>query len=301
MGELVWDLAPPGHARLAEARALRHRPGGATANAALELARAGVEASVCAALGDDPLGRGLRARLAEAGVDIALVGLARVRTGLVFLEAPSAPGPRAVGYRDPAREVAALRAHVAALGGASGLVARARPGAVVLGTLAPADSAVALWAAIARAARRAGALVVVDVNARPRLWRDLARKEEALALLGLADLVKCSADDLATLAPGEGAAGARAALAGRLRRGATLVVTDGARAARALGPFGEVHVAPRRALASDAPGAGDAFVAGLVGALLAAQGEPASAARWARALTAAHARAGRWVARAGST
>ncbi len=296
LGEVAWDLAPERGASLVDTRSLRITPGGASANAARALADVGDHALVCAAVGDDPLGRGLVARLAALGVDVSLIGRARARTALVFVERPPAPGaqaqpgPRAVSYRDPAGEIAGLAGHVRAIGGARGVLARARADALVVGTIACADAAAPLFAACARAARRAGAIVAIDVNARPRLWRAIGAPQRAIALVELADVVKASVDDLAVigLPPRD--------LAARLRHGATLVVTDGPRPARAIGPFGEVAVAPRRALPSDAAGAGDAFVAGLVRALVASRRAADDDHRWSVALAAAHEIAGRWVA-----
>jgi sugar/nucleoside kinase (ribokinase family) len=62
---------------------------------------------------------------------------------------------------------------------------------------------------------------------------------------------------------------ARAVAGGRLK---VVVVTRGARGADAYGPHGCYHVATRTARQVDATGAGDAFAAGLIAALLAEHG-----------------------------
>jgi sugar/nucleoside kinase (ribokinase family) len=286
LGELAWDLRARGARAIADARSLALEPGGASANTARAVVAAGGVGLVCGAVGDDPVGRGLAARLGAEGVDVRLVGAGGARTGLVFVERRGVPGPRAVSYRDPRAEADALAAHVDALGGPATILEAARPGAFVLGTIALADDATRLLRAMADAARAAGAIVAIDVNARPRMWRALSGRDEAIALVTQADLVKASVEDLAVVGlPAD-------ALAARLRPGATLVVTDGASPARSLGAEGGATVAPRPARASDGAGAGDAFLAGLVLSRL------VDAASIDAAIAAGHASAARWLGRA---
>jgi sugar/nucleoside kinase (ribokinase family) len=129
--------------------------------------------------------------------------------------------------------------------------------------------------------------VVVDLNARPRFWkgRPAAALEAWRAWLGEADVVKASEEDLAILrlpAP---------SLRARMRARGVLVITAGPRPAHAVGPFGCVEVsAPRRTRNVPALGAGDAFTAGLLHAMLRDGGNDDRGA-WERSLQSGHASA----------
>lgn len=269
-GEALWDLHGPPGVSFAEAKALRLRPGGAAVNVALRLARRGRAVGLAAAVGADVLGEALAARVAARGVDVDLVQRAPQRTGVVFVE-HGPRGRRIVGYRDADEPAPQL-----------GPDWRAR--VLFLTGLAPSDGQAARFGEAAREARRQGARVVIDVNARPRLWQG-RDPGAALEVLPQADVVKASADDLATM--GIDAAQARA----RMRDDAVLVLTAGAGAASATGSFGEVTCAPRALEITDALGAGDAFSAGMLLTLLDAPtgGDADPRALWDRALRRGHA------------
>jgi sugar/nucleoside kinase (ribokinase family) len=137
----------------------------------------------------------------------------------------------------------------------------------------------------ARAARRAGTIVVVDVNARWHVWA--GRDPRAIrTVLREADVVRCSAEDLAVL--GLDVATVRAAL----RRTAVLVVSNGTRSAWATGPFGEIAQAPRGPAVFRPTGAGDAFTAALCAELVRAGNAGENRIElWERALERGHAAA----------
>ena len=184
-------------------------------NVALLLARLGWRAGLAAVVGDDALGEALAARVSARGVSTALVRRAPPRTGLCFAE-PAGKGTRVVGYRSAGEEAPEL-----------GAGWRAR--ALLLTGLAPSPEQAARFGAAASEGRRRGALVMVDLNARPRLWQG---RGGAPAWIAEADVVKASEEELAAMGLDEGAL--RAAMGAE----AVLVVTAGPRAARAIGPFG---------------------------------------------------------------
>ncbi|APR86074.1 Fructokinase [Minicystis rosea] len=268
MGEALWDLHTPEGVPFATAEALSMRPGGAAVNVALGLAKHGLRVALSAVVGDEALGEALVQRVQSAGVDVRFVQRALARTAVLFAE-HGAMGSRFVGYRavdEPApRWPRALRARALLLTGVMPLAAHA-----------------AVFRAAARSARRRGACVVVDVNARPRVWRG-RDGAAALEVIREADVVKASAEDVAVLG-----LDADTALRAHLRRRAVLVTTAGAGPARAFGPFGEVTAKGGRPIQGPALGAGDAFTAGMLSALLA--GEPRDDAEaWRRVLRRGHA------------
>ncbi|WP_437753803.1 PfkB family carbohydrate kinase [Sorangium sp. So ce1389] len=288
VGEALWDLIAPDGIPLERAKLLRRVPGGGAVNTATALARLGVPSGLCAALGDDAMGRGLKDEVAAAGVDVSRLALGAARTGLMFV-ATERGEARFLGYRQGELEARAL---------ATALPARWQARVVHFTGIAPVRGAVGALARAAASARREGCAISVDVNARPRMWPRAERAAPGpgvrgcFRLFGQADLVKCSAGDLDVLGT------TARALRERLRPEATLVVTDGARATRVLGPAGERSVAPRPVRPLDPTGAGDAFCAGMLASLV-WQGREGwgDAALMLRAVARGHDVARSWVRR----
>jgi sugar/nucleoside kinase (ribokinase family) len=101
-----------------------------------------------------------------------------------------------------------------------------------------------------------------------------------------ADVVRCSTADLAALGIDE------AAVRSAMRSDATLVLTNGAGDARAIGPFGEIARAPRAVVTTDPRGAGDAFTAAICAELArAGQYRADDVELWDRVLRRGHAAA----------
>jgi sugar/nucleoside kinase (ribokinase family) len=270
-GEALWAIALQGGARRSAAAPLRFQPSGGAVNAALALVGAGVHVGLAAALADDTSGRALVARLSAAGVDTGGVALSRVPPGLVVVDEIDG-GSRVLAHR------AADHLPVAIPAAWSSQV-------LLLSGLSPALAPMAALCKAARAARRAGALVVVDVNARREVWASHDPRV-IRAILGEASIVRCSSADLAAMQCGPDA------LRAAMRRGATLVTTDGAGVAVASGPFGEVARPPEVVAPSRLPGAGDAFTAAICAELVRAGDRVEEQAEtWDRALRRGHAAA----------
>jgi 2-dehydro-3-deoxygluconokinase len=222
-GEALWSLSAPGGAFFAPWAALGFRPGGGALNAALALRAEGLAVGLATSLADDTFGRALRGKVAAAGVDVAGVMLATARAGLVFVEGGAAR--QIVPYREEEPAVAVPAEWSAPV--------------LLLSGLSPVVAYGASLCKAARAGRRAGSAVVVDVNARPHLWAGHDPRSIRM-LLREADVVRCRAQDLLVL--GLDAAALRAVL----RPSAVLVVSDAVGGAWAAGPFGEVaEPAPR--------------------------------------------------------
>lgn len=243
-GEALWSLDPRGEAFPAKAAPLRLRPGGGAVNAALALARRGLRVGLATALGDDAFGRGLLERIAASGVDVGAVALGPPTTGLVFVVGLGASN-QVLSYREAEQPIA--------------VPAQWSSQVLLLSGLSPVVSYGATLCKAARAARRAGSTVVVDVNARRHLWA--GRDPRAIhMLLREADVVRCSADDSALGIDLD-------AIRATLRPSAVLVASNGAGHAWATGPFGEVAQTPRRSVALRPVGAGDRLTAAICGEL----------------------------------
>lgn len=250
-GEVLWDLHTPIGQTFEAALELEMQPGGGAVNVAKHLQSLGIRAAIAGAVGADPLGRALKARLANMAIDVANLVETKLRTGLVLLsKSPFA----AVAYRSTNDEAKAWQ---------SALPKQFDATIFHISGLLPSNKlALALMRAMRRA-RKQGCLVTLDANVRPKLWTEQAQAHvDLLGVFREADLVKASDDDLRVL----GCADARA-LASKLQSDAILVITHGARGATAVGPFGEIHEEAKPLALASALGAGDAFMAGLVATL----------------------------------
>lgn len=274
-GEVLWDIfeldPPPLGARLVRVI------GGAPANVATVLARLGVRVRLVGGVGQDRFGEELCAALAAEGVDVGHMVKLPQRTGLAFVRRDAAGEPSFLFYRQGtadvsvgARDITPAMGH-AALGlvGTSTLMTPRLRGAT---------------SAFARALKRAGGALVVDLNVRAHMWNDHEEMRERVgALAAQATIIKASEGDLLALA--SGAASQARSRSRRLAYGvawlreraprATTVFTRAAGPASVVGAFGEV-VAPAGAEVAcvDATGAGDAFIAGVMAALVTAGALP---------------------------
>ncbi len=228
-GEVLWDLFE------GRSGVYRRCTGGASANAAIVLARLGVAVALVGSVGDDALGEALVGAIRSEGVDVRGVAVTPEPTGIVIQT-----GGRFSPYRANAT------------------------------TTVDAGAAPARWALVGSmmpkvAGLRAGALAV-DLNVRPRLWSSKSTmRAAATALVRPARLVKASNNDLSRL---WGSEAAGLAWLRRTAPGATVLVTRAAEPASALGPWGRVDVAARPLRARESTGAGDAFMAGALAVVL---------------------------------
>ena len=228
-------------------------PGGGPFNVARGLARLGAEAAFVGAISSDGFGRRLRASLEEDGVDLRWAQETALPTTLAVAELHPegaeyrfyVDGTSAPSLADASGVPVCDALHVGSLG-------------LVLEPMATALEALAERA-------RGRALVMADVNWRPAAIADAAAHGRRLRrVLGLADVVKASTEDLALMG----------AAAGDLLAGDTrcVLVTDGAERVRALWRGGEVDAEVPPARVADTVGAGDAFCAGFLAAWLQAGG-----------------------------
>jgi fructokinase len=283
-GEILWDVFEAGpRGKEPIARLFRRELGGAPANVATGLARLGVGVAVAGGVGQDRFGDALVAHLEGDRVDTRFVVRLPNRTGITFVTRDVRGEPEFLFYRNDSADMAVRAKHVVPAMG------RARWALVGTSTLVHAPLAEATHA-FARAAKRGGAQLFVDLNVRAHLWPDARQMRTAIAgLLGRAALVKASDADLRALAGARGLEW----LEEHAPR-ASWLVTRGAGAATAIGVHGVVNVPARRARCVDATGAGDAFIAGSLATLLACGAVPGAQAWsdarvWREALSAGHA------------
>lgn len=238
--------------------------GGAETNVAIGLARLGHSVRWAGRLGADEVGRfALRTLQAEGVLTDAVVHDPSLPTGIMLLEKRIADVSRAAYYRAGSAG-SALRVE--------DLSAALNAGPKVLHftgiTPALSDSAAeaTLWAA--ETARERGITVSFDVNYRAKLWDRESASTVLTVLAGLADIVIASEDEIGLV--GGSDAAAESELVGELQaRGtADVVIKRGSDGATAYSSDGTHHRDALTVPVVDTVGAGDAFTAGYLSALL---------------------------------
>lgn len=263
-------------------------PGGSPMNVAVGLARLGSSVVLHTRIGADAHGDLIRAHLGAAGVEPGPVSL---------VDGPS--------WTAEAELDATGSAHYAfALDGAIAVPPLAGERLLHAGSFGAvrAEEATAVLAAFAAADRRA--LRSFDPNIRADVLGEGAR-ERVLALAARSDVLKLSDEDADWLFPGRTAAQVLEELAAHGAR--VCVMTRGAEGSIALVDGRWIEHAARRVAVVDTIGAGDAFMSGLLHALLAdgtdrvlAAGAAVSQEAIVRALEVAGASAAITVSRAGA-
>lgn len=265
IGETMAALAPAPSASLESADDLRVSVAGAESNVAMYLADLGIPVSWLSAVGDDALGRRVRAEVRAAGVDVSGVRCDPERpTGLLVKE-PSGSRTRVHYYRG--------NSAASAMGPDVLDDARLRSASVVhLTGVTPALSPSCrklVAAALSVPAGERPYAISFDVNHRPALWppgtaatvlRDLADRAD-ITFVGLDE-----ARDLwdADLQPAD--------VRRLLPHPCLLVVKDGGRAAIAFSDEGTWTVPALGTDVVEPVGAGDAFAAGVLTGLLRGEG-----------------------------
>lgn len=259
VGRLEELPGPGGKIRLAS---FDESPGGQAATAALAAAKLGLRCAYAGSVGDDAAADAVLAPLAAAGVDVSAVRRvtgARTRLAIVLVD-PANGERRILWHRDPKLDL-----------GESGLpdIDLQRVGAVLVDA-----EDVAASTALARSARSHGVPVVLDAD---------EFSPELQHLLGLVDFPIVT-EEFAEVFSGTGSA--VDGLARLDASGARLaVVSLGARGAMASGNGRRFAVPAYETHPVDTTGAGDAFRAGFIWALL--RGEGARSALRAACATAA--------------
>jgi fructokinase len=262
LGEALIDfVADVTGVTLEECPGFRKAAGGAPANVAAGLARLGVPVAFAGKVGEDPFGRFLEHTLSAAGVDTSPMRFdLEARTGLAFVSLMANGERDFVFFRHPSADMRLRPEELP-----SDLFAEAQTFHFGSISLIGEPSRSATLAA-ARAARERGCLVSYDPNLRLPLWPSPeAAREQALAAMPLADLVKVSVEEVEFLLGGSPRDAARMLL----KSGPRLVnVTAGADGCEAFWEDRSLAVPGFHVPVVDTTGAGDGWVAGFIASLL---------------------------------
>ena len=272
-GEAMVSLRSSGP--LAQGGTLTTHMAGSEANVAVAMSRLGHTTKWVGRLGQDPHGEFIRRQLAAESVASQLTMDPDRATGVMFLEQRTADVSRALYYRkgSAGSEISSLDLEPALVDSATILH---------LTGITPALSANARMAfeRAAAGAAAAGMMVSLDVNYRNKLWSREEARDVLSAVAGYAQIVIASEDELNLLSP----RGASAAESGNVARIAAellalgvneVVVKLGADGAEVYTQAGKFHVDAMAVSVVDTVGAGDAFTAGYLSAVV--DGEPIEA------------------------
>jgi 2-dehydro-3-deoxygluconokinase len=259
LGESMVVLSPAVGEPLEQAGRLAVTVGGAESNVAVALAGLGHRAAWVSRVGDDPFGRFVVHRIGSAGVDVDLVEVDPTAPTGVYLKDPGLDTD-VYYYRAGS---AASRLTPAALGERRLVGTRLLHLSGISPVLSRSCHALVERAVAARPL--GGALVSFDVNHRSRLWPAQRAAPVLHRIADRADVVFVGLDEASRL---WGAVDPMAVR--RLLPGPDLVVVkDAAVGATALPRAGEPTFVPAPRVAVLEPiGAGDAFAAGFLSALL---------------------------------
>ncbi|WP_375002917.1 carbohydrate kinase [Aeromicrobium sp. CTD01-1L150] len=267
--------------------------GGSPANVAVGLGRLGLPVQLAATLADDEHGHLIRRHLASAGVELldTLATPDRTASAVATLDGSGAASYDFDITWAPGRIVPTEPPQIVHTGSIASVL---EPGADDVEDLVRRQAPTAV--------------VTFDPNIRPSLVPDPARARQRVAtLVQLADVVKVSDEDLAWLEPDLQVddVAQRWLAAGP----AAVVVTLGPQGSRTYTASGSLAVPTAAENVVDTVGAGDAFMSGLIGALVqedltgpsgSAELRAADLALWQRVSTVAARSAGIVVGRAGS-
>ncbi len=260
VGPRHFDVVCAGDATLDVADGSRVRVGGGSIRVATALARSDLRVALATVLADDSLGRSMRDRIAARGIDVAGVQLLPPVSGLFFVRGGARQTVREEKEEAPITIPEEWSSDVLVLSGVSPLVAHG-----------------AALCKAARAARRGGTTVVVDLHTEWQAWRGRDWRSIRM-LLREADVVWSSSEDLSGL--NLDVASARAAT----RPGAVFAL-HGLGKTIAFGSFGEVSHPSSLGPTDD----DDGFVAAICVELKrSGNGGTNDAALWARAFARAH-------------
>lgn len=192
-GETMIRLAPPNYLRLEQTPLLEVNVGGAEWNVAVDLSRLGISVGWVSRLTDNPLGRMIRNKAREQGVDTShILWTKGDRVGIYFVEFGATPRPSSVLYDRKISAISQIKPgevnweevlHGAKWFHTSGITPALSPGAAQV-------TADAL-----KAAKKAGCKVSYDLNYRARLWTEEEAKKCQEPLMEYVDVLISTEED----------------------------------------------------------------------------------------------------------
>jgi fructokinase len=255
-GEALIDMLP--RETTQGERAFAPYAGGAVFNTAIALGRLGAPAGFFSGLSTDLMGEILIETLAASHVDTSLAARSGRPTTLAFVKLVN--GQATYAFYD--ENTAGRLLSVGELPEIPQSLSTLFFGGISLVN----DPAASTYETLMGRAADLGHVTMIDPNIRPGFITDRAAYRARIGrMMAMADIVKLSDEDLHWL---EGPGDLRDLARGLIANGAKLVlITEGARGARAITGSQDRFVAARTVTVADTVGAGDTFNAGALAAL----------------------------------
>jgi 2-dehydro-3-deoxygluconokinase len=192
-GEAMLRLSPPHFARLEQTHSLDVEIGGSELNVAVGVSRLGMSSAWVSRLPANSLGRMVRNRARELGVDVSHVFLSdQGRQGLYFVEYGAAPRASSVLYDRENSTISLIQPNELDW---KKILSRARLFHVSGITPALSPSAAETTAGAMKAAKEAGCLVSYDLNYRKKLWSPPEARKCQEPLMKLVDIITTTEED----------------------------------------------------------------------------------------------------------
>lgn len=190
-GEALVDFIPEARGSLTDSERFERRAGGAPANVAVALARLDETPWFCTTLSTDPFGRFLERTLDEAGLPNRFYRRVDAPTALAFVSHDDAGDREFTFYHDGTADVQFDTEVV------DDETLESVDYLVVGGVTLAAESSRRSTFNLVDRANEAGCRIIFDTNTRPELWSDTATMSDTLArMLARTDLLKTTREDL---------------------------------------------------------------------------------------------------------
>ena len=194
-GEVMLRLSPPHYQRLEQATSLEAYLGGAELNAVIAAARLGLNAAYVTRLPRNPLGRMMRNKARELGIDTSYIAWSdEDRLGVYYVEFGALPRPSTVLYDRVSSAVSKIQPGMIDW---AGLFAQARAFHVTGITPALSGSTAETTLEALKQARKANLTVSFDLNYRARLWKPEQAMKTLTPLMEYVDILFTTEEDTA--------------------------------------------------------------------------------------------------------
>jgi len=191
-GEAMLRLSPPHFARLEQTHSLDVEIGGSELNVAVGVSRLGMSSAWVSKLPNSSLGKMVRNRARELGVDTCHVISDQGRQGLYFVEYGAAPRASSVLYDRANSAISLIQPKEVDW---KKILSKAKLFHVSGITPALSASAAETTAVAMKVAKESGCLVSYDLNYRKKLWSPADAKKCQEPLMKLVDIITTTEED----------------------------------------------------------------------------------------------------------
>lgn len=192
-GEAMLRLSPPHFGRLEQTHSLDVEIGGSELNVAVGVSRLGLNAAWISKLPNNPLGRMVRNRARELGVDVSQVIFSdQGRQGLYFVEYGAAPRASSVLYDRGNSAISLIKPDEVDW---KKILSKTKLFHVSGITPALSASAAETTAWAMKTAKEVGCLVSYDLNYRKKLWTPAQARSCQEPLMKLVDILTTTEED----------------------------------------------------------------------------------------------------------